>query len=272
MEKSVQDAIDVAVEATATYGLNVLGAIVILVVGIVLSGWAHRAVVRALGRFERFDATVRGFFASLARYTVIVLTVVAVLNQFGVQTTSLIAVLGAAGLAIGLALQGTLSSLAAGVMLLIFRPFKVGDYIEVDSQAGSVQALTLFVTNMNTPDNVKIVIPNSRIWGAAIRNFSANPTRRIDLTVGIAYEDDIGKALDALRQVVDADARVQSEPAPLLAVSGLADSSVNLLVRVWCASGDYWPLTFDLTRAVKEKLDAEGVTIPYPQRQIHMSQ
>lgn len=272
MDKSVQQAVDVALELIASYGLNVLGAVVILVVGVILSGWAQHAVNRGLSRFERFDVTVRGFFASLVRYLILIVTVLAVLNRFGVQTASLIAVLGAAGLAVGLALQGTLSSLAAGVMLLIFRPFNVGDYIEADGQAGAVQSLTLFVTNLNTPDNVRIVVPNSRIWGASIRNYSANPTRRIDLTVGIAYEDDIGKAMDAIRQVIDVDGRVNGEPEPLLAVSALADSSVNLLVRVWCASGNYWPLTFDLNRAIKEKLDAEGISIPYPQRQVHLRQ
>lgn len=272
MEKSAQEAVDIAVGIVTTYGLDVLGAIAILIVGVIVAGWAQRATTRGLSRFERFDVTVRGFFASLVRYLVLIVTVLAVLNQFGVQTTSLIAVLGAAGLAIGLALQGTLSSLAAGVMLLIFRPFKIGDYIETDGQAGSVQALTLFVTNLNTPDNVRIVIPNSRIWGASIRNYSTNPTRRIDLTVGIAYEDDIGKAMDAIRQLIDAESRVNADPEPLLAVSELADSSVNILVRVWCAASDYWPLKFDLTRAVKEKLDAADITIPYPQRQVHLQQ
>jgi len=272
MEKSAQEAIDIVVEIVANYGLNVLGAVVILVIGVIVAGSAQRAVARALSRFERFDVTVRRFFASLVRYLIIIVTVLAVLNQFGVQTTSLIAVLGAAGLAIGLALQGTLSSLAAGVMLLIFRPFNVGDYIEVDGQAGSVEALTLFVTNLNTPDNVRIVVPNNRIWGAAIRNYSTNPTRRVDLKIGIAYEDDVGKAMTVIRQVVDADSRVNGDPEPLLAVSELADSSVNLVVRVWCARGDYWPVKFDMTRAIKEKLDSEGITIPYPQRQVHMSQ
>lgn len=270
MEDSVQEAIDTAVEVVAAYGLNVVGAIVILVVGLMFAGWAQRATNRGLSRFDRFDVTLRGFFASMARYAIIVITVLAVLNRFGVQTTSLIAVLGAAGLAVGLALQGTLSNLAAGVMLLIFRPYNVGDYIEADGQGGTVQTLTLFVTNMNTPDNVRIVIPNSRIWGASIKNYSFNPTRRVDLTIGIAYEDDIGKAMDTIRQVIGADTRAQAEPAPLLAVAELADSSVNLVVRVWCAAGDYWPLKFDLTRAIKEKLDTEGISIPYPQRQVHL--
>lgn len=272
MEKSVQEAIDTAIEVVATYGLDVLGAIVILVIGLMLAGWAQRAANRALSRFQRFDATVRAFFASLVRYLIIIVTMLAVLNRFGVQTTSLIAVLGAAGLAVGLALQGTLSNLAAGVMLLIFRPFNVGDYIEVDGQGGSVQALTLFVTELNTPDNVRIVVPNSRIWGSPIRNYSFNPTRRVDLTIGIAYEDDIGKAMDAIHQVIGADSRAHADPKPLVAVAELADSSVNLVVRTWCAAGDYWPLKFDLTRAIKEKLDAESISIPYPQRQVHLRQ
>jgi small conductance mechanosensitive channel len=270
MEKSVQEAIDNVVEIVTTYGLDVLGAIVILVVGLMVAGWAQRAVQKALGRFERFDATLRVFFASMVRYLIIIFTVLAVLNQFGVQTTSLIAVLGAAGLAIGLALQGTLSNLAAGVMLLIFRPFKVGDVIEADGQAGSVQSLTLFVTELNTPDNIRIIVPNGRIWGAPIRNVSFNSTRRVEMAVGIGYGDDIGKAMAAIQAVIGADSRALDEPEPLIAVTELADNSVNLVVRVWCASGDYWPVKFDMTRAIKEKLDAEGISIPYPQRDVHL--
>jgi small conductance mechanosensitive channel len=272
METTIREIVGNVLDIVAAYGLDVLGGVVILIVGLVASGWAHRAVGGALGRIEKFDPTLRGFFATLAKYLVIVVTVLAVLNQFGVQTTSLIAVLGAAGLAVGLALQGTLSNVAAGVMLLIFRPFKVGDYIEAGGQAGTVQALTLFVTDLNTPDNVRIIMPNGQIWGASIKNYSANPTRRLDLVVGVAYEDDVDKAMDSLRSLVEADKRVHADPAPMVAVTELGDSSVDLLVRFWCDAGDYWPLRFDLTKAAKEKLDAEGISIPYPQRQVHLVQ
>ena len=213
-----------------------------------------------------------GFFGSLVKYVIIAITIIAVLNRFGVETTSLVAVVGAAGLAIGLALQGTLSNVAAGVMLLLFRPFKVGDYIEAAGLAGTVKSISLFVTEMATPDNVQIIAPNAQLWGAAVKNFSFHETRRVDLLIGIAYEDDIDKAMAAIHAVVGADSRSHDDPAPMVAVAELADSSVNLTVRVWCQAGDYWGLKFDLTKAVKERLDAEGITIPFPQVQTHVTQ
>jgi small conductance mechanosensitive channel len=213
-----------------------------------------------------------GFFASLAKYLVLAITVIAVLNQFGVQTTSLIAVLGAAGLAIGLALQGTLSNVAAGVMLLFFRPFKIGDYIDASGITGTVKSVGLFVTELATPDNVHIVAPNAQLWGTAIHNYSHNDTRRVDLVVGVAYEDDVEKALAILLDMAKADERVHADPEPFAAVAELADSSVNVTLRVWCDADNYWPLKFDLTKAIKASLDREGISIPYPQTQVHLSQ
>ena len=270
MEDSIQSAVTEVTTLLTTYGLDVVGALAILFVGLFLSGWAKRAVERGLSKFERFDVTLRTFFASLAKYLVIIITVVAVLNQFGVQTTSLIAVLGAAGLAIGLALQGTLSNVAAGVMLLIFRPFKVGDFIDAGGVTGTVKGVTLFVTELATPDNVQIVAPNSQLWGSAVMNYSYHPTRRVDFLIGIAYEDDIDKAISAINSVIDADSRPLKDPEPMVVVSELADSSVNLTIRVWVNAGDYWPLKFDFTKAFKERLDAEGISIPYPQRTVHV--
>ncbi len=272
MEQTVTESVDAVVEVVATYGLDVVGAIVILVVGLMFAGWAHRTSLKGFNKIEKLDPMLRGFFASIIKYFIIIVVILAVLNQFGVQTTSLIAVIGAAGLAIGLALQGTLSNVAAGVMLLIFRPFKVGDVIDAAGQFGKVHSLTLFVTVMNTGDNVHIIVPNSQIWGSAVKNFSANATRRVDLVVGIGYEDDINKAMASINDVITADDRSHATPEPLIAVSELADSSVNMVVRVWCNSGDYWPLKFDLTKAIKERLDADNISIPYPQRDIHMVQ
>ncbi len=272
MEQTITETVDAIVEVMATYGLDVVGAIVILIVGLMFAGWAHRTSLKGFNKIEKLDPMLRGFFASIIKYFVIIVVVLAVLNQFGVQTTSLIAVIGAAGLAIGLALQGTLSNVAAGVMLLIFRPFKVGDFIDAAGQAGTVHSLTLFVTEMNTGDNVHIIIPNSQIWGSAVKNFSHNATRRVDLVVGIAYEDDINKAMDSIHSVIKADDRAHETPDPLVAVTELADSSVNLVIRVWCDAGNYWPLKFGLTKAIKERLDADGISIPYPQHQIHMAQ
>ncbi len=257
------------VALVTTYGLGVIGAIVILIVGFVIAGWVRGSVKKALSNFKRVDETLRGFFSSLAYYAVIVFTIIAVLSQFGVETTSFIAVLGAAGLAIGLALQGTLSNVAAGVMLLLFRPFKTGDYIEGGGLAGTVKSISLFVTELATPDNVQIIAPNSQLWGDAIKNYSFHPTRRVDIAIGIAYEDEIDKAIAAIVDEARKDSRVHADPEPLAAVTDLGDSSVNFTVRVWCNAGDYWPLKFDLTKNLKNRMDAEDITIPYPQRTLH---
>lgn len=271
MEEKISEIVNELTAAAATYGLDVLGAITILVVGLIFAGWAQQATLSALSRIKRLDTTLRVFFASIVRYFIVIIVVLAVLNRFGVQTASLIAVLGAAGLAIGLAMQGTLSNVAAGVMLLIFRPFNVGHYIEAGGQAGTVHELGLFITELNTPDNVRISVPNADIWGSAIKNYSFNPTRRMDLIVGISYEDDINTAIGAIDAVIGGDGRIHRDPAPMVAVNELADSSVNLVVRFWCNAGDYWPLKFDLTKAIKERLDADGISIPYPQCQVHMA-
>ncbi len=254
-----------------SYGLSVVGAIVILIVGFVIAGWVRGRVKSALSRVRKVDETLRDFFSSLAYYAVVVFTIVAVLAQFGVQTTSFIAVIGAAGLAIGLALQGTLSNVAAGVMLLLFRPFKIGDYIEGGGLAGTVKGVTLFVTELATPDNVQIIAPNSQLWGSAIKNYSFHATRRVDIVIGIAYEDEIDQALAAIVDECKKDSRVQADPAPMAAVTDLGDSSVNFTVRVWCNAADYWGLKFDLTKNLKNRMDAENISIPYPQRTVHMS-
>ncbi len=271
MQANIEEILNQVTSLLTTYGLDVVGAIVILVIGWTLAGWARRAVDKTLSKIQKFDATLRRFFASLAKYLVIIFTVLAVLNQFGVQTASLIAVLGAAGLAVGLALQGTLSNVAAGVMLLLFRPFRVGDYIEAGGLAGTVKAITLFVTELGTPDNVQIIVPNSQVWNTAVKNYSHHATRRVDLMMGISYEDDIDAAMAAIRGLVGADRRVLADPEPMFAVAELADNSVNLTVRAWCNSDDYWPLKFGLTKGLKERFDAEGISIPYPQRTVHIA-
>ena len=270
MPDNADNATDQVIQAVSTYGLNVVGAIAILIIGYIAAGWAARLTGNALAKSAKVDETIRHFLASLVRYAVIVFTVLAVLSQFGVETTSFIAVLGAAGLAIGLAFQGTLSNIAAGVMLLLFRPFKVGQFIDAAGVAGTVESITLFMTELNTPDNVHVIIPNAQLWGTAVRNFSHNATRRVDIDVGIGYGDDIGKALQVLKDLVSGDGRVNADPEPLVVVTGLGDSAVNLQVRVWCAASDTWPLKFDLTRQVKEALDGAGITIPFPQRTVHM--
>jgi len=254
------------------YGLNVIGALVILVIGWSLSKWAEGMTRKALNRSSRIDQTLTGFLSSLAKYLVLVFTVIAVLNQFGVQTASLIAVLGAAGLAIGLAMQGTLSNIAAGVMLLVFRPFKIDDYVEVSGQSGTVQSINLFVTELATPDNKQIIVPNSSIWGQSVVNYSYHSTRRLDLEVGIGYADDVEQAIRVVGDILQAEPRALKDPEPLIAVGNLGASSVDLTIRVWVDAADYWDLKFDLTKRLKQAFDAKGIGIPFPQMDVHVHQ
>jgi len=253
------------------WGLKVVGAVIVLIIGRMIAGMVRSGVRRGLKRAE-VDATLIPFVSSLIYWAVLAVVLIAVLNLFGVQTTSLVAILGAAGLAVGLALQGTLSNFAAGVMLLIFRPFKVGDFVEIGGTAGSVVSVAIFSTIMKTPDNVMITVPNAQVWGNEIKNYNGFDTRRVDMVMGISYDDDIQVAMDTIRDIVGADERVLAEPEPLIAVSELADSSVNIVVRPWCSGTDYWPLRFDLTRKLKEGLEAAGCSIPYPQQDVYMHQ
>jgi len=261
---------DQVIAVTASYGLDVLGAIAILIIGWMAAGWAKGATEKALGRIKSVDDMLTGFFSSMVKYVVLAFTIVAVLNRFGFETTSLVAVLGAAGLAIGLALQGTLSNIAAGVMLLMFRPYKVGDYIDGAGLSGTVKATGLFTTEMATPDNVHIVVPNSKLWGAAISNYSHNPTRRVDFVIGISYGDDIDKAIQLIKDIASADERVHADPEPFVEVANLGDNAVELVVRVWAANGDYWGVKFAMTKAIKQTFDKEGVSFPFPQRDVHL--
>ncbi len=253
-----------------TYGLSVVGGIVILVVGWLVAAWVSNLVRKVLGQRKRVDQTLVGFFASLARYAILAVVFIAVLNQFGVATTSIIAAMGAVALAVGLALQGTLSHFAAGVMILLFRPFKVGQYVEVAGTGGTVKQVTLFATELATPDNVQVLVPNAKVWGDVVKNYSFHANRRVDFVLGIGYEDSIDKAIKTVQGVIAKDERIQHEPEPMVVVSNLGDSSVDLTIRVWCAAGDYWPLKFALTKAFKEALDKAGISIPYPQTDVHL--
>ncbi len=258
-------------DVVSTWGMKVLGALAVLIIGWIVARAVRRSVRKALSR-SKLDATLVPFMSGMVYYALLVFVIVAVLSLFGIQTTSFIAVLGAAGLAVGLALQGTLGNFAAGVMLLVFRPFKVGDFIEAGGATGTVQEIAVFSTTINTGDNVRIVVPNSSVYGSMVKNFSANDTRRNDLLIGIDYSDDIGKAVETVQKVLSADSRVLQDPAPLVAVGELGDSSVNLVVRPWCKKEDYWALRFDLTRAIKEQLEAAGCSIPFPQSDVHLHQ
>ncbi|MCW8834924.1 MAG: mechanosensitive ion channel [Rhodospirillales bacterium] len=266
---NLEGVINEVITILSTYALDVIGAFAILAIGVWLSGKVNVWLGKGMRKTKKVDETLITFFASMGRYIVLAVTVIAVLGQFGIQTASLLTVLGAAGLAIGLALQGTLSNVAAGVMLLLFRPFKVGDFITAGGHSGTVKALNLFFTEMATGDNVRITVPNSKIWGDSLSNFSANPTRRVDLTFGVSYNDDIDKAMDTIRSVYGEDTRVKSDPEPFLVVSNLGESSVDLLLRVWVDSGDYWGVRFDLTKAIKQRFDKNGISIPFPSRTVY---
>lgn len=269
MDEQLSPIVEQLMAVLATYGLNVVGAFVILLIGLWLAGRVKRMILKIFGRYNELDPMLGNFLASLARYLVIIVTVLAVLAKFGVETTSLLAVFGAAGLAVGLALQGTLSNLAAGVMLLVFRPFKIGDFVEVAGLNGTVKAVSLFVTELATPDNIQRLIPNGEVWGSAISNYNAHPTRRVDFVFGIAYDASIDAAMSIIKTKLGQDDRIHKDPEPVIVVSNLGDSSVDITVRVWANTSDYWGIKFDQTKAVKEAFDAEGIGIPFPTRTVY---
>lgn len=252
------------INAAVLLAANVVYALVILLVTLAVSGWLRRRISGLTQRHPRLDPTLFGFLGNLAKYLVLAMGVIFILNRFGIQTTSLVALIGAAGLAIGLALQGALSSLAAGVMIILFRPFRVGDYIEAGSESGTVREISLFYTELRTYDGLQIIVPNSDIWSSAIKNYSANPTRMVDLTVGISYDSDLKRAGEILERIAHQDPRVLAEPAPFVKVKELGDSAVNFVFRVWANSPDWWALKCDLNEAIKTAFDAEGIGIPFP--------
>ena len=270
--QQVLDLLNQAVGLAGQFGLDLVGALVLLIAGWIVAGWTRRGVRRVVDRVPHLDETLKPVIASVARYGILILVVIAILAQFGVQTTSIIAVLATAGLAIGLALQGTLQNIAAGIMLLFLRPFRIGDYIDAEGLAGTIDEIGLFTTNMHTYDGVYLQVPNAHLWNHAIRNYSRLPTRRLDIVVGISYADDIDKTQAALMDLLENDTRVHGDPAPEVMVMELAESSVNLNLRCWTDAGNYWSLRFDLTKAAKQRLDAEGITIPFPQRDVHLYQ
>ena len=262
---------DTATELITTKGLAVVGAILVLILGRVAAGWARRLVTSSLKRGS-VDATLIPFLAGMAYFAVLAFTVVAVLGIFGIPTASFVAVLGAAGLAVGLALQGSLGNFAAGVMLLLFRPFKVGDLVEAGGTLGVVKQIGVFSTQLDSLDNVRVILPNSKVFGDKIANLSANPIRRVDMTFGVGYGDDLQLAEDTISRIVRAHPKVLEDPAPTVAVSELADSSVNFVVRPWCKPEDYWTVNFDLHRQLKDGVEAAGLNIPFPQRDVHLHQ
>ncbi len=247
---------------------SVIAAILILIVGFIIGGWVRKRLVRLGEQYSHLDVTLFNFLGNVVRYVVVGFAFLFVLNTFGVQTTSVIAVIGAAGLAIGLALQGTLSNVAAGVMIVFFRPIKIGDFVEVNGQMGTVKDITLNYTELASIGNVQIIIPNSEVWGNTISNYSVYPTRRAEWTFGVGYGVNLKQAEDVIRETIMADPRSMSDPEPFIQVNNLGSSSVDFLVRVWCASGDYFAYQADMKRKVKEALDAAEINIPFLTRTI----
>lgn len=264
---------EVIAELTQAYavpwGLNILLAILVFVVGKFIVGIIVNVLGRILGR-TKLDKILVEFVQSVVKTILLIFVIVAALDQLGVNTTSLIAVIGAIGLAVGLALQGSLQNFASGFMLLVFRPFKAGDFVEGGGTMGVVERISIFTTTMRTPDNKEVIIPNGAIYGGNIINYSARDTRRVDMVFGISYGDDIRKAKDIIRQVIMADERVLPDPEPTIVVGELGDSSVDILARPWVKTDDYWPVKWDLTEKIKIAFDDNDITIPFPQMDIHL--
>jgi small conductance mechanosensitive channel len=256
-------------EYSATYGLKIIAAAAIFIIGRwlarVISMFVKKGLIKA-----KVDETLARFVSNLCNIGLLVFVVIAALDKLGVKTTSLAIVVGAAGLAIGFALQGSLANFAAGVILIIFKPFKVGDFIEAAGKKGTVKEIQIFNTILNSPDNIRVIIPNGQVTGSNIMNYTVNGTRRVDLIVGVSYDDDLKKDRQVIEDVLADDARILKEPAYTVAVSELGDSSVNFVVRPWVNAADYWDVYFNITEKIKLALDKNGITIPYPQRDVHM--
>ena len=249
---------------------DVLAAILILFLALTISGWVSRRIKALAERHAKLDQTLFDFLSNIARYAILALAVVVVLNTFGIQTTSIVAVIGAAGLAIGLALQGTLSNVAAGVMMIIFRPIKLGDFVVINGETGAVRSINLNYTELASIGNFQIIIPNSQVWGNTIVNYSAYDTRQAEWIFGVAYDTDLQLATQVIRDTIAADPRFLPDPAPTVLVDSLADSSVNFLVRAWVPRPDFFGYWKDMNRDVKIALEAAGIAIPFPHRTLHI--
>ena len=250
-------------------GINVVIAIAIFYVGRMVISLVVRGLRKVMQRQE-VDKTLETFVCNLVRMVLLVVVVIAAIGQVGIETTSFIAIFGAAGLAVGLALQGSLSNFAAGVLIVLFRPYRVGDFIEAAGINGSVEQVQILTTVLKTGDNKQVIVPNGQIMDSIITNYSANDTRRVDMVVGVSYDDDLDKVRDTIKELIAAEDRILDEPACTIAVSALADSSVNFVVRPWVKTPDYWGVMFDLTEAIKKRFDKDGITFPFPQQDVHV--
>jgi len=260
---------DESIEVLIGYGLNLLGGIAIFIIGRWMARFVTSMIVRA-GRRTKIDETLLGFLQNVIYLMLLIVVCIAALGQLGVNTTSLSAILAAAGFAIGMSLQGSLGKIASGVMLVLFKPFRVGDYVDLGGTAGTVQEIQMFSTVLLTPDNVRVVVPNGNITGGAISNYSAESRRRIDLVIGCGYGDDLRAVREYLQQVIAGESRILRDPEPVIAVADLGESSVNFVVRPWVQSADYWAVKFDLTETIKLGFDERGFTFPFPSRDVFL--
>ncbi|MDZ7645050.1 MAG: mechanosensitive ion channel [Woeseiaceae bacterium] len=251
------------------FGIMLVTALVIFFVGRLVARIVARAI-RKVMQARQVDRILESFVSNFVYWMLMAFVIIAAITQIGIATTSFIAVLGAAGLAIGLAMQGSLSNFAAGVLIVMFRPYRVGDWVEVAGVSGSVESVQIFTTTLKTADNKTIIVPNSSITSNIITNYSANDTRRVDMVVGVSYSDDLDKVRNALRETVAADERVLADPPCVIAVAQLADSSVNFNVRPWVKTGDYWGVMWDLTENIKKRFDKDGISIPFPQQDVYV--
>jgi len=266
---NTESAINIIETYALKYGVNILIALAILIIGI----WVSKLLTKSLNKVltsRKLDVTLIKFLTSLFKIALYAFVIIAAIDKAGIESTSFVAILGAAGLAVGFALQGSLSNFAAGVMLIVFKPIKVGDFIEAAGVMGSVEEIGIFVTTLITPDNKTIFVPNSQMGGGIITNYSVKETRRVDMEFGIGYEDDIDKARSVILEVLSNDERILKNPAPDVFVGTLADSSVNFKVRPWVNSSDYWGVYFDITENIKKKFDENKISIPYPQTDVHL--
>ncbi len=266
--QNMQGYLKTGIELTINYLPKIIMAIVVLIIGL----WIVKMIVRGFNKAtskSKMEVSLQKFLSSLISMGLKVMVIISVISMMGIETTSFVAVLGAAGLAVGFALQGSLSNFAGGVLILIFKPFKVGDFIDGAGHTGTVSAIEVLATTLKTPDNKTIIIPNGALAGASITNYSTEPTRRVDFTFGIGYGDDMKKAKEVIRSIIDADSRILKDPAPFIAIGNLGDSTVDITVRVWANASDYWGIHFDTIEKVKEAFDANNISIPFPQMDVH---
>jgi len=265
----MEQLLDKLIEWGATFGIKIIAAVAILIIGRIVAKIIRKLIVKVMDKKE-VDKTISSFTSSLTYSALLIFVILAALSQVGIQTTSFMAIIGAAGLAIGLALQGSLSNFASGFLIILFRPFKMGDYVEAGGVSGSISKISVFTTDINTVDNKKIIVPNSQIMNGTITNYTAEKTRRVDLVFGVGYETDIKKVKDILNGIISKHDLVLKDPEPFVRLANLGDSSIDFKVRAWTKTADYWTVYFDLTESAKEEFDKENINIPYPQMDVHM--